>query len=333
VIRLYWAAGGRWGYTACDRRSDAEGISTGCGAEHLATLPFWPGWGAVALSGVLVAVAMLATLRRGRVAAVGAWGACAALVVLAFPLHLLFEIPAGVFGRPTDWRDIVSRLLLLGGGLLFAAAAVELGPRRCAHPRADGPPPVPAWVRRWAYTGVAVPMLGWTVPHGLWALGVPFGISADELLEISRDIDPPLAAAIAVVPALASLLTLGLAHRWGQIFPRWMPWLGGRRVPRLLALVPAGVVAVALTCYGLIGIGVMTETLVAGELTWPQLRSGWAVAATVPVFLAWGVALGIATLGYHLVTRPRCEICESSRGERSAQGESSLLAPKPDPGW
>jgi hypothetical protein len=312
LLRFYWAVGGRWGYTACDRTNGVEEISTGCGAEHLATPPFWQGWGAVALSGALVASAVMAALRAGRFAVFGAWGASAALVVLAFPLHLLFEIPAAVSGRPTDWRDIVSRLLLLGGGLLFAAAAAEIGPRHCAHPRADGPQPVPAWVHWWAYAGVAVPILGWTVPHGLWALGVPFGISADELAEISQEIDPPLAVAIVAVPALGGLLTLGLAQRWGQIFPRWTPWLAGRRVPRPLALVPASIVAVALTCYGLISIGVMTAALLGGELTWSQLRSGWAVAATLPVFLAWGVALGITTLGYHLVTRPRCDACRRS---------------------
>jgi hypothetical protein len=296
---------------------DAAEISTGCDAERLATLPFWAGWGAVALSGVLAAVAALVRLRPRRAATVGAWGACGGLVALSFPVHLLFEIPTALSGRPTDWRDLVNRLLLLGGGLLFGAAAASAGPRRCGHPRAGGPQPVPTWVRGWAYAGVAVPALGWTVPHGLWVLGVPFGISTDEILRALRDIGPAFAVAITIVPALGSLLTLGLAQRWGQVFPRWIPYLGGGPVPRLLALVPAGVVAVALTSYGLIGIKLMTEDLVTGKVTWSQLGSGWAVVGTELVFLAWGVTLGVATLGYHLVTRPRCDGCEPTRRARS----------------
>jgi hypothetical protein len=320
LFRLYWAAGGRWGYTACDRSKHAAGIATGCGAEELVTLPFWQGWGVVALCGLLAAMAALARLRPGRAAAVGLWGACAALVALSFPMHLLFEIPAAVSGRPTDWRDLLNRLLLLGGGLLFGAAAAAVGPRRCVHTRADVPRPVPAWVRRWAYAAVAVPLLGWTVPHALWVLGVPFGISADEIIRAMRDIGPSFALAVTVIPPLGSLLTLGLVQRWGQVFPRWMPWLAGRRVPRELALVPASVVAVSLTCYGLIGIGLMSRDLRAGRVTWSQLASGWAVVGTELVFLAWGVSLAVTTVGYHLVTRARCEVCQAALKERSPQG-------------
>jgi hypothetical protein len=326
LLRLYWAAGGRWGYTACDRTSPpspAE-ISTGCGAEQLATLPTWSGWGAVGLCGVLVAVMALATLRPGRAASAGAWVATAALVALSFPGHLLFQIPAALAGQPTDWRDLTNRLLLLGCGLLFGAAAAAVGPGRCRHPRTDGPRSMPRWVRGWAYAGCAAPVLGFTVPHALWLLGVPFGIAEDDFRKLQQELNLSLVILLALViaPSLGGLLTLGLAHRWGQVFPRWTPGLTGRRVPRLLALIPAGVVALALISYGLIGLGMITEALFAGRTTWSELRSGWAVAGTEVAFLAWGVALGVATLGYHLVTRPRCEVCEPTRPERSVPGRS-----------
>lgn len=38
-------------------------------------------------------------------------------------------------------------------------------------------------------------------------------------------------AALATMGALGSLLTLGLVRRWGEVFPRWMVGLRGRRVP------------------------------------------------------------------------------------------------------
>jgi len=268
LLRLYWATGGRWGFTACERSPEAAGISSGCGAEQLASLPFWQGWGAVALCGALVGVAALPLRRPGRVAAVGAWAACAVLVTMSFPMHLLFQIPAALAGRPTDWRDLANRLLLMAGGVLLGAAAAASAPRGCGHPRTNGPRPMPTWVRQWAYAGVAVPAVGWTVPHGLWVLGVPAGISADELPEIMQNIGLPMAAAVTIVPTLGSLLTLGLARRWGQIFPRWTLWLAGRQVPRALALVPAGTVAVCLIAYGLISTVVMTEELLTGSTTW-----------------------------------------------------------------
>ncbi|MFU8870399.1 hypothetical protein [Micromonospora sp. SL4-19] len=306
LLRLYWAAGGRWGYTACDRTRSlgAAEIATGCGADQVATLPFWQGWGPVALCGVLAGVTVLALLWTGRTASFAAWGGCVALVALSFPGHLLFEIPAAAFGRPADWRDLVHRLLLLSGGLILGAVAASLGARRSVLPRMEGPRPVPAWVRHWAYAGCLVPVLGFTVPHALWLMGVPLGISSAGIRAATQDIGLAAGLALTVTPVLGGLLTLGLAARWGQVFPRWIPWWAGHRVPRLLALIPAGVVAVALTSYGLIGIYLMTEALVTRTVTWSQLWSEWAVVGTEFVFLAWGLALGVAALGYHQVTRP-----------------------------
>ncbi|GAA3751345.1 hypothetical protein GCM10022225_39680 [Plantactinospora mayteni] len=327
LLRLYWAGGGRWGYTACDRtRSPGPvEIADGCGAERLATLPFWSGWGAVLLCALLVVVAGMATLtaggnrpagstrsgeplgrflRSGRTASVGAWAAAAALVVLSFPGHLLFEIPMGLAGRPTDWPDLLGRLLLLGGGLSFAATAASATDRGYARPGPPGPRPVPGWTRRWTYAACLLPTLGFTVPHACWLLGIPLGIPADELRRAVEDIGLLPGLLLTLAPMLGGLLTLGLAARWGQVLPRWLPGLAGRRVPPTLALAPAGVVAVALTAYGLIGLAMLTEALATGATNWAELRSGWAVAGTELVFLAWGIALGVAAVGYFRTTRP-----------------------------
>ena len=300
LVRSYWATGGRWKY-ACV--GDSVELSAGCGVADLTRLRFWHGWGAVAVCAGFALVAVLALVRRSTVASASAWVACVASIVLSFPMHLVFEIPAGIAGRPTDWQDIAGRLLLLAGGLALGAAAAAPGRRGSAT--VPAPAPIPAWLRGWAIAGVVIPALGWALPHGLWMLGVPFGIPGEEIDEIRRDITPMTAAAITFVPALASLLTLGLAQRWGRVFPAWMPWLGGRRVPPPLALIPAGTVAVALVAYGVIGVGIITRDLSTGELTAAELAEGWAAAATVLVFLAWGVSLGVAAYGYHRTTRHR----------------------------
>ncbi|MGX7672743.1 hypothetical protein [Plantactinospora sp. DSM 117369] len=306
LLRLYWAAGGRWGYTACDRTRSPEPaeLADGCGAERLATLPFWSGWGSVLLCAVGVVVAAVAVLRPGRVASLGAWVGAVTLLVLAFPGHLLFQIPVALAGRPSDWADLLGRLLLLGGGLSFAAAATSGTARRHAPAGRPEPRPVPGWTRRWAYAACLLPVLGFTVPHACWLLGVPLGIPADELRRAVEDIGPLTGLLLTLTPLLGGLLTLGLAARWGQVLPRWLPGLAGRRVPPALAFVPAGVTAVALIAYGLIGIGMLAGALATGATTWAELRAGWAVAGTELVFLAWGITLAVAATGYHRTTRP-----------------------------
>ncbi|SCE94041.1 hypothetical protein [Micromonospora mirobrigensis] len=310
LVRLYWATGGRWGWTACDRtRSPGRAeLASGCGADDVTTLPLVTGWGAVVLCVLLLVVAAAAARRPGRVTAGSAAAAALALVVLSFPGHLLFELPAGAAGRPTDWRDVLHRVAMLAGGLLFARVAVAARRPGCGHPGARGPRPVPASLRGWAYAAAALPLLGFTLPHLLWWWGVPLGIPASVLDAARRDLSPALVAALTAAPAAGGLLTLGLTHRWGQVFPRWTPW-AGRPVPRPLVLGPAAVVAVALTSYGLIGVWLMGTALADGRTDWAELGRGWAAAGTELVFLAWGVALGVAVLGYERLTRPRCPMC------------------------
>ncbi|MBG0566353.1 hypothetical protein [Actinoplanes aureus] len=300
TLRIYWIAGGRWGYTACDR-TDLTDPAGGCGADRVEALPFWPGWGAVGVGAILTVLVIYALRVPGRSAAAGAWTAAALLVIAAFPLHLLFEVPAALAGRPSDWRDLGARLALVVGGVLFAGLANATGPRTGSA--APGYRPVPRWTRRWAYVAVALPVVGWAVPHGLWLLDVPFGISQQQLDEIHQDLAVATGVAITFVPPLAGLLCLGLVQRWGQQFPRWVPGLAGRGVPRLLAVVPAGVVAMALVMYGALSTAVLGGRLLTGESSWPELREGWAVTATLLVFLGWGVALGVTTAGYALATR------------------------------
>ncbi|MFC0006366.1 hypothetical protein [Micromonospora siamensis] len=315
TVRLYWACGGRWGWTACDRtRPPARAdLATGCDADRVVSLSAVEGRVAVVLCGLLALVAVVALRRRGPLVAWPASVAALALVVLSFPGHLLFELPAAAAGHPTDWRDVGNRLLLLAGGLLFARVAVAARRPGCGHPDAAGPRPVPVPLRGWVYAAAALPLLGFTLPHLLWLGGVPLGVPADVLAAARRDLSPAIAVAVTAGPALGGLLTLGLAHRWGQEFPRWTPW-AGRPVPRALVLAPAGVVASALTSYGLIGVWLMSAALAGGRTTWAELGRGWAVAGTELVFLGWGVALGRAVVGYERLTRPRCPMLPRTGG-------------------
>ncbi|MCG5438705.1 hypothetical protein [Micromonospora foliorum] len=310
--RLYWIAGGRWGYTACDR-TDLVDPTGGCGADQVVALPFWSGWGAVGV-GVALAVVLACTVRfPGSGATAGGWAAATLLLVVAFPLHLVFEIPAALAGRPSDWRDFGARLVLVAGGILFVGLANASGPPR--RPAAVGYRPVPRWTRRWAYVAVVLPMVGWAVPHALWVLGVPLGISERELNDIERNLSTSTGVAITLVPPLAGLLVLGLVQRWGQQFPRWVPGLHGRQVPRRLAVIPAGVVALTLVTYGVLSIAVLVGDLLAGDTRWSDVWDGWAVTATLLVFLGWGVSLAVTTTGYALATSANASMTGLSGSE------------------
>ncbi|MGI5520041.1 hypothetical protein ACQEUX_03715 [Micromonospora sp. CA-259024] len=315
ALRAYWIAGGRWAYTACDR-TDLVDPADGCGADQVEALPFWSGWAAVGVGVALAMLVVCAVRFPGRSAAAGSWVAAALLLLVAFPLHLLFEVPAALAGRPSDWRDLGARLALVAGAVLFTGLANACGPRR--GPVAAGYQPVPRWTRHWAYVSVALPVIGWALPHGLWVLGVPVGISPRQLDDIHQGLSTPTGVAITLVPPLAGLLVLGLVQRWGQQFPRWVPGLHGRPVPRLLAVIPAGVVALALLTYGALSVTVFVRQLLTGDLQWSDVWEEWAVAATLLVFLGWGVSLGVTTTGYALATRPRPKRATNatSRSER-----------------
>lgn len=87
---------------------------------------------------------------------------------------------------------------------------------------------------------------------------------------------------------LGVFLTLGLIRPWGEVFPRWMPSLAGRRVPIAAAAVPGGLIAVTLIFSAVPMLAMFGEQglaeAVVGALTFPC----W----------YWGPALALAVWGY-----------------------------------
>jgi hypothetical protein len=174
------------------------------------------------------------------------------------------------------------------------------------------PPPVapaagaetyPRWVR-WVTHAAVLPPL----PSGLWriamAVGIPVGFSEEQL---SRGHVPGwgsvyLVALSAVAEGLA-LLALGFIRPWGVVFPRWMPLLGGRRVPPAAAIVPASAAAAVLTLgtvlLALDDRGFNSEP----EPGFPAGTSAVVMAACYAPLLAWGPLLAAATAGYCLRIR------------------------------
>ncbi|MFF5935132.1 hypothetical protein [Streptomyces sp. NPDC012508] len=92
-------------------------------------------------------------------------------------------------------------------------------------PKMKSLPGVPRWADLAAH---AVPLI--VLPSGIWRIALTLG------LPVARVDDPGLAQntfqiVLTVVAELLAFLTLGLVRSWGEVFPRRLPFLGGRPVP------------------------------------------------------------------------------------------------------
>jgi hypothetical protein len=195
---------------------------------------------------------------------------------------------AGVItGTMNSFGSPAVLLFLLVGGLLwgvFAAATAV---------RARAGRPAPAWTRpesaaRWGRVAVGIAVVC-ALPYGLmrltWLTPWPLGGSPDEL---AASPEIRLHGLLLGLAALAgAVLTTGLVARWGEVWPRWMPVVRGRRVPVAAAVVPGALVAALFTVAAI----PMTSMWVSEGQSW---------AALVFPFPVWGPALGAAVLAYAL---------------------------------
>ncbi|RIQ20718.1 hypothetical protein [Jiangella rhizosphaerae] len=200
------------------------------------------------------------------------------------------------------------QVVALAGGFLWAAATVVYARRtagscvRCGRPdRSAAVATVLRWARPAVYVAAAIPAL-YAVTRWIWVAGIPLGI--DEELHAEGMADGSLwsGAWLASFALVGTVLTLGLVQRWGEVFPRWVPVLRGRRVPVGLAVAPASVVAALVTSggLGLIKAGIADSTFTSDD---------WAAVGPALLWPLWGVALAVATLAYWLRRRGTCADC------------------------
>ncbi|MFI2610759.1 hypothetical protein [Kitasatospora sp. NPDC018619] len=160
-------------------------------------------------------------------------------------------------------------------------------------------PPAPRWARAAAKAAVLA-----AVPSGLWRIafgfGVPVGFTG--ATAAAFDAHQPgwgtvYCVALSALAESLALLTLGLVRPWGQVAPRWIPLIGGRRVRPLAAVVPALLGSAVLTYAG-------AAALFGGwarNLAEPDSPHGFAAVVMTLAYLplvAWGPLLGAVTLDY-----------------------------------
>ena len=166
---------------------------------------------------------------------------------------------------------------------------------------------VPRWIVRAAYATTLT-----TLPSAVWRIAaVVFHVPLLEATSPGQQpgegrvlFDGPLyVITLSVVSEALAFLTVGLVSRWGEIVPRWIPLLGGRRVPTLAAVVPAGAGAAILTVlWTWTFVMLCLGRTVDGTTSTGLHLAGWQVPAFIACYgplLAWGPLLGIVTVAYY----------------------------------
>ena len=171
---------------------------------------------------------------------------------------------------------------------------------------------VPRWARIAAYA------IQFTVlPSALWRIAaVTFHAP---ITHIIRDRQPwqdsgalpswlPTELYVVLLSIGAELLAftaVGLISTWGEVFPRWIPGLCGRRVPALAAVIPAAAGAAVLTLMSTLtavttslGLDIRGRPLAADNpLNFHDWQGLLAIAAYAPLLL-WGPLLAAVTVAY-----------------------------------
>jgi hypothetical protein len=110
---------------------------------------------------------------------------------------------------------------------------------------------------------------------------------------------------LSIVSELLAFTAVGLVSTWGEVFPRWIPALRGRRVPTLAAAVPGALGAAVLTLlWTWMAVSMSLGLRIDGRpqaAAAPVSFSDWkglvAVVAYAPLLL-WGPLLGALTISY-----------------------------------
>jgi hypothetical protein len=224
------------------------------------------------------------------------------------------EVGRVLLGAWARWT-VVHQLLCLVGGFLWLAATISYARRsgeaclECG--RGDGPEgwTSPGNAARWGriavYVAMAAPVF-YAVTRYAWALGIPLGMTEEHLLHGQESGTWISGLFLANFGLVGAALMLGLVQRWGEVFPRWMIGLAGRRVPIALAVIPASIASVLLIVGGISILSGYTQMAANAAALEEDVRI---VVGPVMLFPVWGAALAAATLAYYFRRRGPCSVC------------------------
>lgn len=278
-------------------------------------LVLFTGWPAIALCLGTALVAYGLLRRPHGVAAyrllLVSGAAVSTVLVASGALLLLDVIGFALPGLGIEFFPLgaLSRVLCVGTGVLVGAATVAY--RRdvrgaCAFcGRSDRSPAPMHATPMWAYWAAYVAVSGCVV-----RILAQAAVGFDE---------SPMSSGVSVAMfevgflLAGTALPLALVHGWGRTWPRWVPWLSGRRIPRWLVLGPGVGVSAGIVVYFGLMLMLMIAERVQGRNPFPPSEGldlpevfFW---FAVPAYLVWGCGMAVAAAVYYLRTRPTCRRC------------------------
>jgi hypothetical protein len=156
--------------------------------------------------------------------------------------------------------------------------------------------PVPRWAYRLAH---AIPLM--TLPSGLWRFGLVGGSSMGILVDgrptyLVGAGEKVYVVFLSLFSEAVALVAFGLVKSWGEVAPRWIPFIGGRRVNPYAAIVPATLGGLSLIAIWTFGFrDVFTDHFIPfSSPAWKTLM----IACYAPLQL-WGPALLVLTYAYY----------------------------------
>lgn len=309
-LSLLWAVGGP--------AYPFDAGRTGAGNTLLDPLPAAAGGAVLAVSALVAGVVAVLAVRGPltRAPAVVAIAVGAGLAVLLpdvrimmtagyFPVMLVAALAGqaelSMIATMLTWPS-VNLLILMAAGV----SLMLLGTRALIT-EAGRPGSAAGALRVGQYAtavAVAVPVV-YAVTRFGWLLGVPVGISDQFLAHIAEI--TPIGAGLSTLGLIGAVLTVGLVRPWGEIWPRWVPFLRGRPIPARLPAYSALAVSLPITSAGLMYV----RKKLTGEQAGPAGANN-ELGAWLPEMLwpLWGAALAVAALAYlsrrrHLVLARR----------------------------
>ncbi|HZW01145.1 MAG TPA: hypothetical protein VFF55_06205 [Candidatus Deferrimicrobium sp.] len=157
----------------------------------------------------------------------------------------------------------------------------------------------PAWARHAAHLVVLL-----ALPSGLWRLALALGFRAGHteqgyLDRVGSTSGALYVVALSVLAEGIAMLTLGLVRPWGEVVPRWIPFVGGRPIPPPAVVVPASIGTVIL-------FAIWTPFVFWWNIPDQTLTPiGHTLVGVLYLpLIAWAPLLGAVTLDYHRRHRP-----------------------------
>lgn len=315
VLHLYWLLGGA-GYPFKNEGMGLFAAMVTHFPEQIGGIVFVT----LCLMGIGVGLVMQRpqyTAFSRRFAIAYSWGFSLALLLFIPDTRLIAAMAyAFLFKFDFNW-EMLNQIICLIGALFWMMTAVVYQ-RKTRHAceycgrTDDGETSLLIRWGRWLTMIAVLAPIPYAFIRFSWALDIPLGVDPQFLRDFSTA--NPMARltewVFGSVCIIGGLLTLGLIQKWGEVFPRWFPFIGGKRVPIMLAVIPASIVAIAVTAAGFVfTFGIIATALHPQSMDNILLSQGWGAMGPMIFWVPWGVALGLAAIAYYYRRRGRCSRC------------------------